>query len=70
MFSIKIHYEPLALTLLKTIETIKKVGNGFKKKFSGFNGNHYVYWYVMNFIGMMLNPIQESPKNKKKKGIW
>ncbi len=35
-----------------------------------FNGNYNgVYWYVMDYIGGMLNPIGQIPKTHYKKGI-
>ncbi len=31
----------------------------------GFNGNYNgVYWYVMDYIGGMLNPIWKMPKTQ------
>ncbi len=38
--------------------------NGFNGNCIGFNGNYNgVYGYVMDYIGGMLNPIGEMPKN-------
>ncbi len=55
------------VTLLKkTIEPCPKHNrkcNGFNGNCIGFNGNYNgVYWYVMDSIGGMLNPIGKMPK--------
>ncbi len=37
---------------------------GYNGNCIGFNGNYNgVYWYVMDYIGEMLNPIGKMPKN-------
>ncbi len=37
--------------------------NGYNGNCIGFNGNYNgVDWYVMNYIGGMLNPIGKMPK--------
>ncbi len=42
--------------------------NGYNGSCIGFNGNHNgVYWYVMDYIGEMLNPIEKMPKTHYKK---
>ncbi len=39
--------------------------NGYNGKCIGFNGNYNgVYWYVMDYIGGMLNPIGQMPKTQ------
>ncbi len=41
--------------------------NGFNGNCIGFNGNYNgVYWYVMDYIGGMLNPIGKMPKHNRK----
>ncbi len=62
--------------LKKTIEPCPKhnrKSNGFNEyngNCIGFNGNYNgVYWYVMDSIGGMLNPIGKMPKNTLQKGI-
>ncbi len=64
-----------ATTLLKkTIEPFPKHNrksngfNGYNGNCIGFNGNYNgVYWYVMDSIGGMLNPIGKMPKTHYKK---
>ncbi len=42
--------------------------NGYNGNCIGFNGNYNgVYWYVMDSIGGMLNPIGKMPKTHYKK---
>ncbi len=42
--------------------------NGFNGNCIGLNGNYIgVYWYVMDSIGGMLNPIGKMPKTHYKK---
>ncbi len=42
--------------------------NGYNGNCIGFNGNYNgVYWYVMDSIGGMLNPIVQMPKTHYKK---
>ncbi len=63
------------LTLLKkTIESCPKHNrkcngfNGYNGNCIGFKGNYNgVYWYVMDSIGGMLNPIGKMPKTHYKK---
>ncbi len=57
----------------KTIEPCPKynrkcnVFNGFNGNCIGFSGNYNgVYWYVMDSIGGMLNPIGKMPKTHNK----
>ncbi len=65
----------LIQTLLKkTIEPCPKHNikcngfNGYNRNCIGFNGNYNgVYWYVMDSIGGMLNPIGKMPKTHYKK---
>ncbi len=63
------------LTLLKnkTIEPCPKhirKCNGFNGNCIGFNGNYNgVYWYMMDSIGGMLNPIGKMPKTHYKNKI-
>ncbi len=39
--------------------------NGYNGNCIGFNGNYNgVYWYVMDSIGGMLNPIGKMPKTQ------
>ncbi len=39
--------------------------NGYNENCIGFNGNsNGVYWYVMDYIGGMLNHIGKMPKNE------
>ncbi len=41
--------------------------NGYSGNCIGFNGNYNgVYWYVMDYIGGMLNPFGEMPKTQYK----
>ncbi len=50
--------------------TIEKCNglNGYNGNCIGFNGNYNgVYWYVMDSIGAMLNPIGKMPKTHYKK---
>ncbi len=65
------------ITLLKkTIEPCPKHNrkcngfNGFNGNCIGFNG-HYngVYWYVMDYIGGMLNHIGKMPKTQYKRNF-
>ncbi len=65
------------ITLLKkTIEPCPKHNrkcngfNGYNGNWFGFNG-HYngVYWYVMDYIGGMLNPIGKMPKTQYKRNF-
>ncbi len=47
--------------------------NGYNGNCIGFNGNYNgVYWYVMDSIGGMLNPIGKMPKThyKKQRFYW
>ncbi len=45
--------------------------NGYNRNCIGFNGNYNsVYWYVMDSIGAMLNPIGKMPKTHWKKLIY
>ncbi len=68
-------FEVERLTLLKkTIEPCPKHNrkcngfNGYNGNCIGFNGNYNgVYWYVMDSIGGMLNPIGKVPKTHYKK---
>ncbi len=60
--------------LKKTIEPCPKHNrkcngfNGYNGNCIGFNGNYNgVYWYVMDSIGGMLNPIGKMPKTHYKK---
>ncbi len=60
--------------LKKTIEPSPKHNrkcngfNGYNGNCIGFNGNYNgVYWYVMDSIGGMLNPIGKMPKTHYKK---
>ncbi len=62
--------------LKKTIEPCPKHNkkcngfNGYNGNWIGFNGNYNgVYWCVMDYIGGMLNPEGEMPKNTLQKGI-
>ncbi len=62
--------------LKKTIEPCPKHNrksngfNGYNGNCIGFNGNYNgVYWYVMDSIGGMLNPIGKNAKNTLQKGI-
>ncbi len=64
----------LTTLLKKTIESCPKHNrkcngfNGFNVNCIGFNGNYNgVYWYVMDYIGGMLNPIGQIPKTHYKK---
>ncbi len=42
--------------------------NGYNGNCIGFNGNYNgVYWYVMDSIGGMLNPVEKMPKTHYKK---
>ncbi len=42
--------------------------NGYNGNCVGFNGNYNgVYWYVVDYIGGMLNPIGKMPKTHNKK---
>ncbi len=42
--------------------------NGFNGNCIGFNGNYNgVYWYVMDSVGGILNPIGKMPKTHYKK---
>ncbi len=48
----------------------KRKCNGFNGNCIGLNGNYIgVYWYVMDSIGGMLNPIGKMAKNTLQKGI-
>ncbi len=48
-------------------EKKKRKCNGYNGNCIGFNGNYNgVYWYVMDYIGGMLNPIGEMPKTHYK----
>ncbi len=41
---------------------------GYNGNCIGFNGNYNgVYWYVMDYIGGMLNPIELMPKHTTKR---
>ncbi len=58
----------------KTIEPCPKHNrksngfNGYNGNCIGFNGNYNgVYWYVMDSIGGMLNPVGKMPKTHYKK---
>ncbi len=60
----------------KTIEPCPKHNrkcNGFydyNGNCIGFNGNYNgVYWYVMDYIGGMLNLIGKNPKHTTKKNV-
>ncbi len=60
--------------LKKTIEPCPKHNrkcngfNGYNGNCIGFNGNYNgVYWYVVDSIGGMLNPIGKMPKTHYKK---
>ncbi len=60
--------------LKKTIEPCPKHNrkrngfNGYNGNCIGFNGNYNgVYWYVMDSIGGMFNPIGKMPKTHYKK---
>ncbi len=60
--------------LKKTIEHCPKHNrkcngfNGYNGNCIGFNGSYNgVYWYVMDSIGGMLNPIGKMPKTHYKK---
>ncbi len=63
----------LYILLKKTIEPCPKHKkcngfNGYKGNCIGFNGNfNGVYWYVMDSIGGMLNPIGKMPKTHYRK---
>ncbi len=65
------------LTLLKkTIEPCPKHNrkcngfNGYNGGCIGFNGNYNgIYWYVMDSIGGMLNPIGKMPKTHYKRNF-
>ncbi len=68
-----LQYGPSSL-LKKTIEPCPKHNrkcngfNGFNGNCIGFNGNYNgVYWYVMDYIGGMLNLIGKMPKTLYKK---
>ncbi len=54
----------------KTIEPCPKHNrkcNGFNGNCIAFNGNYKgVYWYVLDSIGWMLNPIGKCPKHTTK----
>ncbi len=59
--------------LKKTLEPCPKHNrkcnglNGYNGNCIGFNGNYNgVYWYVMDSIGGMLNPIGKMPKTHYK----
>ncbi len=42
--------------------------NGFNGNCFSFNGNdNGVYWYMMDYIGGMLNPVGKMPKTHYKK---
>ncbi len=61
----------------KTIEPCPKHNRKYNE-FNGYNGNcigfngHYnaVYWYVMDYIDGMLNPIGKMPKMHHKKEFY
>ncbi len=62
--------------LKKTIEPCPKHNrkcngfNGYNGNCIGFNGNYNgVYWYVMDSIGGMLNPIGKMPKTHYKRNF-
>ncbi len=64
----------LSTLLKKTIEPCLKHNrkcngfNGYNGNCIGFNGNYNgVYWYVMDSIGGVLNPIGKMPKTHYKK---
>ncbi len=58
----------------KTIEPCPKLNRksiGFNWNCIGFNGNYNgVYWYVMDSIGGMLNPIGKMPNAHYKKEFY
>ncbi len=66
-----IHRSHLFTLLKKTIEPCPKHNrkcNGYNGNCIGFNGNDDgVYWYLMDSIGGMLNPIGKMPKTHHKK---
>ncbi len=74
-FHWKSHYTVMFVLMFglaqKTIEPCPKHNrkcNGFNGNCIGFNGNYNgVYWYVMDSIGGMLNPIGKMPKTHYKK---
>ncbi len=74
LFNPNIKYRDIGLPfpLKKTIEPCPKFNrkcNGFNG-YNGFNGNYNgVYWYVMDFIAGMLNPIGKNAQNTLQKGI-
>ncbi len=44
--------------------------NGYNGNCIGFNGNYDgVYWYVVDSIGGMLNPVGKNGQNILQKGI-
>ncbi len=57
-------------SVVKTVEPCPKHNrtcNGYNGNCIGFNGNYNgVYWYVMDSIGGMLNPIGKMPKTHYK----
>ncbi len=66
-------YGVATLMKKKTIEPCPKHNrkcngfNGYNGNCIGFNGNYnVVYWYVMDSIGGMLNPIGKMPKTHYK----
>ncbi len=55
-------------TLLKKNNRKCNGFNGYNWNCIGFNGNYNgVYWYVMDYIGGVLNPIGQMPKTHYKK---
>ncbi len=56
------------VTLLKKNNRKSNGFNGYNGNCIRFNGNYNgVYWYVMDSIGGMLNPIGKMPKTQYKK---
>ncbi len=60
---VKKQYNPAQNTIEKCNDF-----NGYNGNCIGFNGNYNgVYWYVMDSIGGMINPIRKMPKTHYKR---
>ncbi len=80
MLSLLFHHhvcKPTAALLKKTIEPCPKHNrksygfNDYNGNCIGFNGNYNgVYWYVIDYIGGMLNPIGKMSKTHYKKELF
>ncbi len=72
--SLCLYYNTFIALILNLVRSLLKKNNRKCNGFNGYNGNcigfngiyNGVYWYVMDSIGGMLNPIGKMPKTHYK----